>query len=82
VVDWLEPQLNLDWKNSARKCDNGCHNCCRGLEGWTIAGATTDAWVFANRWDGTTRDFHFEFSAGSGPVTLTRTCASTRIKIG
>jgi hypothetical protein len=72
VVDWLEPQLNLDLEKVRAEVRKRLPRLLPGLEGWTVAGGNDGRMVFANRWDATTRSFHFEFRPETAAVVLTR----------
>ena len=73
VVDWLEPQLNLDLEKLRAEVRSRLLRLLPGLGGLDRSpGARMVAWSFANRWDANTQSFHFEFRPEAAAVTLTR----------
>ena len=72
VVDWLEPQVNLDLEKLRTEVRKRLPHLLPGLEGWTISGGNDGRMLFANRWDKTTLSFHLEFRPEVSAVTLTR----------
>jgi hypothetical protein len=72
VVDWLEPQLNLDLNKVRAEVRNRLQRLLPGLEGWTVAGGEEGRMAFASRWDAVSKSFHFEFRPETAAVTLTR----------
>jgi hypothetical protein len=72
VVDWLEPQVNLDLEKLRAEVHKRLPHLLPGLEGWTISGGNDGRMLFANRWDKTTLSFHLEFRPEVSAVTLTR----------
>ncbi len=76
VLDWLEPQVNLDLSKLRGEVARRALALVPGLEGWTVAPADASRMVFANRWDQSDphdRRFFYEFRPEGAALTLSRT---------
>ena len=76
VVDWLEPQLNLDLAKVRGEVHRRLLAELPAMEGWTIPAGGDDSLVFGSRMDlsGPCRNlrFHFEFRPETADVALRR----------
>ena len=75
VVDWLEPQVNLDLNALRAEVRSRLMRLLPGWEGWTLSGAGDEKLIWLNRWDGANprdRRFHLEFRPREASLTLTR----------
>ncbi|HEX3999366.1 MAG TPA: NPCBM/NEW2 domain-containing protein [Pirellulales bacterium] len=72
VVDWLEPQLNLDLEKLRAEVRSRLVRQLPGLDGWTVADGDDGRMTFDARWDKVTRSFHFEFRPEASAVVLKR----------
>ncbi len=75
VVDWLEPQLNLDLNALRADVRRRLMRLIPGWDGWTLSGGGDEKLVWLNRWDGANprdRRFHLEFRPREASLTLTR----------
>jgi hypothetical protein len=72
VVDWLEPQVNLDLDRERVEVRSRLPRLLPGFEGWTVGGGEDGRMAFVNRWDTVSRSFHFEFRPEVSAVILTR----------
>ena len=75
VVDWLEPQLNLNLDKLHAEVRSRLVGLVSGLDGWTIAPGDENQMIFANRFDPSgprDRRFRFEFRPQAAAVTLKR----------
>lgn len=80
VVDWLEPEVNLDLEKLRAEVRSRAERIVPGLDGWKIsqdggAGGETGPVAFASRWDDATQAFEFEFRPTAAAATLTRSIA-------
>jgi hypothetical protein len=76
VVDWLEPQINLDLGALRADVRRRLMRLMPGWEGWTLSDGGDDKMAWLNRWDGTNprdRRFHLEFRPREASLTLART---------
>jgi hypothetical protein len=75
VVDWLEPQVNLDLGALRIEVRKRLERLLPGWEGWNVAGSDRDKMIWVNRWDGANsrdRRFHLECRPHEASLTLTR----------
>jgi hypothetical protein len=75
VVDWLEPQVNLDLGSLRTEVHDRLDRLLPGWDGWTVAGGGKEKMTWLSRWDGANpydRRFHFEFRPQDASLTLTR----------
>ena len=75
VVDWLEPQLNLNLDRLRAEVRSRLVGLVSGFDGWTIAPGDENQMVFANCFDPSgprDRRFRFNFRPQSAAVTLKR----------
>jgi hypothetical protein len=75
VVDWLEPQVNLDLNALRTDVRRRLMGLLPGWNGWTLSGGGDEKLVWLNRWDGANsrdRRFHLEFRPREASFTLTR----------
>ncbi len=78
VVDWLEPQLNLDLNTVRTEVRKRLSRLLPGWEGWDVAGSDRDKMIWVNRWDGTNqrdRRFHLECRPQEASLTMSRKVA-------
>lgn len=78
VVDWLEPQLNLDLNAVRGEVRKRLSRLLPGWEGWDVAGSDRDKMIWVNRWDGTNqrdRRFHLECRPQEASLVMSRKVA-------
>ncbi|HKD37867.1 MAG TPA: NPCBM/NEW2 domain-containing protein [Pirellulales bacterium] len=76
VVDWLEPQVNLDLNVLRVEVRKRLERLLPGWQEWNVEGADRDKMIWVNRWDGANsrdRRFHLECRPHEASLTLTRT---------
>ncbi len=75
VVDWLEPQINLELNALRTDARRRVMRLMPGWEGWTLSGVGAEKMVWLNRWDGANprdRRFHLEMRPREASLTLSR----------
>jgi hypothetical protein len=76
VVDWFEPQVNLDLGVLRVEVRKRLERLLPGWQDWNVEGADRDKMIWVNRWDGANpgdRRFHLECRPHEASLTLTRT---------
>ncbi len=76
VVDWLEPQFNLDLTALRGEVRNRLWRLLPSLEGWNVSAAEKDSMIWANQWDNAGdphRSFHLEMRPQEASLTFSRT---------